>query len=403
MPRQCPAGHPQLPEPPPEGRRRTGPITFESIRPQVRFVGRGLILPRRDRLTVPIEAVNLKSLQVAAFQIYPGQHGPVLPGQQPRGVRRVGPRRALSLEEDDRAFRTIPRSRTSWSRFDLDVTPLFKENPGSLFRIVLSFNRGNSTYPCAGLGQARRRRAAAQEHGRRRLRPVFELGLLRRRLRLQRGGLDQPEQSLLATPTTSPVTIERPSPAAISLPPTSDSWPSSRRAATLHVVTTDIGTARPLSGLHVRAYNYQNQLLGETTSDANGFAVFALKDRRLLRLGRGRRRHRLSPRRGEGALRPEPFRRRRRGHREGRQGHPLRRARRLAAGRHAPPDLRPLRPREGPAGRPSRRPGALNRRRDSSSRRSSRKRRWSPSTPSASRPTTPRRPATGRPASSSAA
>ncbi|MCK7478518.1 MAG: hypothetical protein M0C28_14865 [Candidatus Moduliflexus flocculans] len=48
---------------------------------------------------------------------------------------------------------------------------------------------------------------------------------------------------------------------------------------TLRVVTTDIGTARPLPGLKVRAYNYQDQLLGETASDGNGFAVFTLRDR----------------------------------------------------------------------------------------------------------------------------
>ncbi|MCK7518537.1 MAG: MG2 domain-containing protein [Ignavibacteriales bacterium] len=48
---------------------------------------------------------------------------------------------------------------------------------------------------------------------------------------------------------------------------------------TLRVVTTDIGTARPLSGLKVRAYNYQNRLLGETASDGNGFAALALEDR----------------------------------------------------------------------------------------------------------------------------
>ncbi|MEN6310994.1 MAG: hypothetical protein ABFD80_05600, partial [Acidobacteriota bacterium] len=51
-------------------RPETRQLYFESIRPQVRFVGKGVILPKKDKLTVPIEAVNLKSIQVAAFQIY---------------------------------------------------------------------------------------------------------------------------------------------------------------------------------------------------------------------------------------------------------------------------------------------------------------------------------------------
>lgn len=50
----------------------------------------------------------------------------------------------------------------------------------------------------------------------------------------------------------------------------------------LHIVATDIGTATPLPGARVRAYKYQNQLLGETTSDGNGFAVMKLDNRPFL-------------------------------------------------------------------------------------------------------------------------
>ncbi|NTV82092.1 MAG: hypothetical protein HGA24_11800, partial [Candidatus Aminicenantes bacterium] len=122
-------------------------VIFESIRPAARFVGRGLILPRKDRLTVPIEAVNLRSIQVAAFQIYPGNMAQFFQVNSLEGsdeLARVGRylwRKTIPLSDD-------PAATGRWSRYDLDVTPLFQESPGSLFRIVLSFNRGNSTYPC---------------------------------------------------------------------------------------------------------------------------------------------------------------------------------------------------------------------------------------------------------------
>ncbi|MGZ5423804.1 MAG: hypothetical protein ACXW2V_04325, partial [Candidatus Aminicenantales bacterium] len=114
-----------------DGADRT--VSFESISPQVRFVGRGLILPRKDRLTVPIEAVNLKSVQVAAFQIYPGNMAQFFQINSLEGseeMARVGRylwRKTVALSED-------PAITGKWSRYDLDVTPLFKENPGSLFR-----------------------------------------------------------------------------------------------------------------------------------------------------------------------------------------------------------------------------------------------------------------------------
>ena len=101
---------------------------------------------------MPIEAVNLRSVQVAAFQIYPGNMAQFFQINGLEGsdeLARVGRylwRKTVPLS-DDPAVTGRP------ARFDLDVTALFKENPGSLFRIVLSINRGNSTYPCPAGGE----------------------------------------------------------------------------------------------------------------------------------------------------------------------------------------------------------------------------------------------------------
>ncbi|HOW85529.1 MAG TPA: MG2 domain-containing protein [Candidatus Aminicenantes bacterium] len=252
-------------------------VTFESISPQVRFVGRGLILPRRDRLTVPIEAVNLKSVQVAAFQIYPGNMAQFFQVNSLEGseeLARVGRylwRKTIALSED-------PAVTGRWSRYDLDVTPLFKESPGSLFRLVLSFNRGNSTFPCAAGGE-----------------PVVTEPPLR--------NMDDASYARYSDWDYSDEGYDyNPGDWARRDDPCSNAYyiPRYNRQAVvgrsffssdigltaklgengaLHVVTTDIGTARPVAGLRVRAFNYQNQVLGEATSDANGFAVFALKDR----------------------------------------------------------------------------------------------------------------------------
>jgi uncharacterized protein YfaS (alpha-2-macroglobulin family) len=252
-------------------------VTFESLRPRVRFVGRGLVLPRKDRLTVPIEAVNLRSVQVAAFQIYPGnmaqffQVNSLESGEELARVGRYLWRKTIPLS-DDPAVTGRP------TRYDLDVTPLFKENPGSLFRIVLSFNRGNSTYPCPASGE-----------------PVVTEPPLRN---LDDAGYDRfsnwdyaeegydydyRDWSRRNDPCANAYYSPRFNREAV----VGRNFFASdiglvaklEENGALHVVTTDIGTARPLAGLRVRAYNYQNQLLGETTSDGNGFAVLPLKDR----------------------------------------------------------------------------------------------------------------------------
>jgi len=258
-----------------DGQERT--LTFESFRPQVRFVGRGLILPRKDRLTVPIEAVSLKSVQVAAFQIYPGNMAQFFQVNSLEGseeLARVGRylwRKTVALSDD-------PAVTGKWSRYDLDVTSLFKESPGSLFRVVLSFNRGNSTYPCAAsdtpvvvepplknLDDANYSRYSNWDY--------FE----------EDSGYDYRDWGRRNDPCSDAYYRPRFNREAVVGRNffSSDIGLVAKLEANgaLHVVTTDIGTAKPLAGLRVRAYNYQNQLLGETTSDGNGFAVFALKDR----------------------------------------------------------------------------------------------------------------------------
>jgi len=253
-------------------------VTFESIRPQARFVGRGLILPRKDRLTVPIEAVNLKSIQVAAFRIYPGNMAQFFQVNSLEGseeLARVGRylwRRTVALSED-------PAVTSRMSRYDLDVTPLFKESPGSLFRIVLSFNRGNSAYPCPASDKP----VVAEPP----LKNVDDPSAYSRY-----SNWDYSEEGYeynfgdwnnRNNPCEDAYYMPRYNRAAV----VGRNFLSSdiglvaklEANGALHVVTTDIGTARPLSGLRVRAYNFQNQLLGETASDGNGFALLGLKDR----------------------------------------------------------------------------------------------------------------------------
>jgi len=252
-------------------------VTFESLRPEVRFVGRGLVLPRRDRLTVPIEAVNLRSIQVAAFQIYPGnmaqffQVNSLEGGEELARVGRYLWRRTVPLSDD-------PAVTGKRSRFDLDVTPLFKEHPGSLFRLVLSFNRGNSTYPCPASD-----RAVATEPP---LRNMDDAGYDRY------SNWDYYDEGYeysygdwqrRSDPCADAYYMPRYNREAVVGRNffSSDIGLVAKLEAngTLHVVATDIGTARPLSGLRLRAFNYQNQVLGETATDGNGFAVFPLKDR----------------------------------------------------------------------------------------------------------------------------
>ena len=120
-------------------------VTFASNKPRVRFAGRGVVLPENDVLTIPFEAVNVHSVQVAAFRIYDDNVGQFLQWNKLDGSSFLGQVGRYLWR------RTVPLASlevNQWNRYSLDVTDLLRDHPGGMFRLTLSINRGNSTYTC---------------------------------------------------------------------------------------------------------------------------------------------------------------------------------------------------------------------------------------------------------------
>ena len=75
-------------------------VTFASERPQVRFAGKGVILPDNAVLSIPFEAVNVRSVQVTAFRVYDNNVGRFLQSNKLDGAAGPGPRRPLPVAQD---------------------------------------------------------------------------------------------------------------------------------------------------------------------------------------------------------------------------------------------------------------------------------------------------------------
>ncbi len=121
-------------------------VTFTDVKPGVRFAGRGVVLPGAERLTVPVEAANVHSLQVTAFLMYESNIGAFLQRNGLSGGTELGRagrtlwRRTIELPE-------APDG--AWTRHNLDVSDLVRSHRGSLVRLTLSINRGNSAFACS--------------------------------------------------------------------------------------------------------------------------------------------------------------------------------------------------------------------------------------------------------------
>ena len=126
-------------------------VAFATEQPAVRFVGNGSILPDADKLTVPFEAMNVASVQVTAFRVYDNNLGQFLQVNPLGGsyeLKRVGRylwRKTITLGAGPM---------NQWRRFAIDVDELVKNDPGGMYRLSLTINRGNSLYACSDAEKA---------------------------------------------------------------------------------------------------------------------------------------------------------------------------------------------------------------------------------------------------------
>ncbi len=286
-------------------KRLTRSVAFQRLAPQVRFVGQGTILPDKDKLTIPFEAVSLRAVQVTAFQVFSNNMAQFFQQNNLEGkenlsmVGRFLWRKTVLLS--DKAG-----DAANWRRYSLDVTRLLGENPGSLFRIMISFNRGNSAFPCSNSDK-----------------PVPEPPLQDQDDVSWRDFSNWDYSEDYYNEEGRDGWAERGDPCK-------DAYYNPRFNAEavqarnflasniglvaklggnldLHVVTTDIRSAEPLSGVRVRAFNFQNQLLGEGSSDGSGFLTLVLPGQPFFieaQLGKDRGYLRLSK---EGALATSHF------------------------------------------------------------------------------------------------
>ncbi|HEY6125573.1 MAG TPA: MG2 domain-containing protein, partial [Steroidobacteraceae bacterium] len=120
-------------------------LEFTNTKPQVRFVGKGVILPDATTLSVPFEAVSARAVRVTALQVFEAnipqflQVNPLGGSQQLGRVGRVLWRKTITLASP------VPGK---WTRYDLDVTELMRKHPGGLFQLTLSLAPSDALYDC---------------------------------------------------------------------------------------------------------------------------------------------------------------------------------------------------------------------------------------------------------------
>ncbi|MFH0896183.1 MAG: MG2 domain-containing protein [Bacteroidota bacterium] len=121
-------------------------IKFEDVKPAVRLLGKGNILPSSNGLIFPFEAVNLRAVDVKIVKIFEDNVAQFLQ------VNKLGDDRELYRVGKVVLNKTVPLTGVTnygqWNRFSLDLADLINAEPGAIYKVSISFSKKYSLYPC---------------------------------------------------------------------------------------------------------------------------------------------------------------------------------------------------------------------------------------------------------------
>jgi hypothetical protein len=246
-------------------------LTLDPPKPAVRFVGKGSILPDNQTMEIPIEARGVNAVQITAMEIYPDNIAQFLQVNGLNGdeqVERVG--RYIWRK-------TIPLTAANpnqWNRYSIDASQLVKTKPGTMYRLELAVKRKHSTYPCtAGAAPSTSADEPLKNH--------------EDQDSTEASGWDGVENYVAGTEDNFEYNWEkREDPCDETYYHDSEQTKASHNfiASNLgliakqdgngkvHVIATDLRTAKPATDVELNLRNFQGQTLASAKTNGDGFA-----------------------------------------------------------------------------------------------------------------------------------
>ncbi|KPL17567.1 MAG: hypothetical protein AMS26_00375 [Bacteroides sp. SM23_62] len=260
-------------------------VSFDEVKPALRLLGKGVILPSSEGLILPFEAVNLKAIEVRIIRIYENNLSQFLQVNHLDGdyqLKRVG---RLILRKTIQLNTGATVDFGKWNAFSLDLSSLIQAEPGAIYRIELGFKKHHSLYPCED--------RSTEPSDLTELEDEYD---------------DQMEQELSYWDTYEDYYYEgdyyyydweeREDPC-------SDSYYGKYRSVARNILASDLGiiakagtdhslivavtdlvSTLPLSGVQVNILNFQQQVIGSTRTDVRGMASIPLENKPFLLIAR---------------------------------------------------------------------------------------------------------------------
>ncbi|WP_300569200.1 MG2 domain-containing protein [Flavobacterium sp.] len=126
----------------------TTTISFDQIKPNVKFAENGTILPSSNNLKLNFEAVNLSAVDVKIYKIYKNnilqflQYNALNGSENLKKVAQPIAKSTINLKENKLV------NFSEWNTFALDLSKIITPEPGAIYHVEFSFKKKYSLYKC---------------------------------------------------------------------------------------------------------------------------------------------------------------------------------------------------------------------------------------------------------------
>lgn len=252
-------------------------LQFINAEPKVRLIGKGVIVPQKETLEFPFEAISLSAVDVRIIQIFKENVAQFLQENkldESSELKRVG---RLVYKGKVDLISPEPINYNEWNTFKVDLAKLIELEQGAVYRVELRFRKDYSLYSCSGVNEeenVQETELAEQEE--------------------YQTSWDSPGWYSSYYYPNDYTWEERDNPCHVS-------YYNSRRFVSRNIFASQLGiiakegrnqkmlfavsnliSTEPEAGVDLQLYNFQNQLIERVKTDANGFANVDLKKKPFL-------------------------------------------------------------------------------------------------------------------------
>ncbi len=124
-------------------------IMFDQIKPGVKLIKSGTILPSSNNLKINFEVANLKAVDVKVYKIYKNNIMQFLQDNELNGTRNLKQVSQAIAKTTIELKQNNLLNYSKWNTYALDLSKIIKPEPGAIYRVEFSFKKKYSLYKCS--------------------------------------------------------------------------------------------------------------------------------------------------------------------------------------------------------------------------------------------------------------